>query len=80
MISARQKLIEEGTLTKTQENDLLAIMLNQKDDYFTHQLVKNTAFTFLFAGHESTATGLPGVVMYLAKVKVSQYICNTETE
>ena len=70
MISARQKLIEEGSLTKTQENDLLSIMLNQKDDYFTHQLIKNTAFTFLFAGHETIATGLLGVLLYLAKVKV----------
>ena len=71
--------MEEGSLTKTQENDMLAIMLNQKDNYFTHQLVKNTAFTFLFAGHETTATGLPGVLMFLAKVNFFKYMCDRET-
>ena len=69
MISARVKLTKEGTLNKMQENDLLAISLNERDEYFTDQLVKDTAFTFLFAGHETTATGLPGVLMYLSKVK-----------
>ena len=64
--------MKEGALSKMQENDLLAISLNERDEYFTDQLVKDTAFTFLFAGHETTATGLPGVLMYFSKVKVFQ--------
>ena len=44
------------------------MMLYDRDEYFTDQLVKDSAFTFLTAGHETTATGLPGILMYLAKV------------
>ena len=55
-------------MTETQKNDLLSVMLYERDDYFTDQLVKDSAFTFLLAGHETTATALPGVLMYLAKV------------
>ena len=60
--------MEEGKVTETQKNDLLSMMLCERDEYFTDQLVKDSAFTFLLAGHETTATGLPGVLMYLAKV------------
>ena len=38
------------------------------DEYFTDQPVKDSVFTFLSAGNDTTVTGLPGVLMYLAKV------------
>ena len=60
--------MKEGKLTETQKKDLLSMMLYDRDEYFTDQLVKDSAFTFLTAGHETTATGLPGTLMYLAKV------------
>ena len=60
--------MKEGKLTETQKKDLLSMMLYDRDEYFTDQLVKDSAFTFLRAGHETTATGLPGILMYLAKV------------
>ena len=68
VISTRLKLMKEGKLTETQKKDLLSMMLYDRDEYFTDQLVKDSAFTFLTAGHETTATGLPGILMYLAKV------------
>ena len=61
-------------MTETQKNDLLSTMLYERDEYFTDELVKDSAFTFLLAGHETTATGLPGVLMYLAKV-LDSFIC-----
>ena len=60
--------MEEGKVTETQKNDLLSMMLYGRDEYFTDQLVKDSVFTFLSAGHDTTATGLPGVLMHLAKV------------
>ena len=66
--------MEEGKVTETQKHDLLSMMLYERDEYFTDQLVKDSAFTFLFAGHETTATGLPGVLMYFAKV-LGNLIC-----
>ena len=60
--------MKEGKVTETQKKDLLSMMLYDRDEYFTDQLVKDSAFTFLTAGHETTATGLPGILMYLAKV------------
>ena len=66
--------MQEGKVTETQKNDLLSMMLYERDDYFTDQLVKDSGFTFLLAGHETTATALPGVLMYLAKV-LSTLIC-----
>ena len=60
--------MKEGKLTETQKKDLLSMMLYDRDEYFTDQLVKDSAFTFLTAGHETTATGLPGILMYLAQV------------
>ena len=60
--------MKEGKLTETQKKDLLSMMLYDRDEYFTDQLVKDSAFTFRTAGHETTATGLPGILMYLAKV------------
>ena len=60
--------MKEGKLTETQKKDLLSMMLYDRDEYFTDQLVKDSAFTFLTAGHETTATELPGILMYLAKV------------
>ena len=68
VISTRLKLMEEGKVTETQKNDLLSMMLHERDKYFTDQLVKSSVFTFLAAGRDTTATGLPGVLMYLAKV------------
>ena len=60
--------MKEGKLTETQKKDLLSMMLYDRDEYFTDQLVKDSAFTFLTAGHETTAAGLPGILMYLAQV------------
>ena len=68
VISTHLKLIEEGKVTETQKNDLLSMMLYGRDEYFTDQLVKDSVFTFLSAGHGTTATRLPGLLMYLAKV------------
>ena len=68
VISTHLKLIEEGKVTETQKNDLLSMMLYRQDEYFTDQLVKDSVFTFLSAGHGTTATRLPGLLMYLAKV------------
>ena len=68
VISTRLKLMEEGKVTETQKNDLLSMMLYERDEYFTDQLVKSSVYTFLAAGRDTTATGLPGILMYLAKV------------
>ena len=62
--------MEEEKVTETQKNDLLSVMLCGRDEYFTDKLVKDSVFTFPLTGHETTATGLPGVLMYLAKVLV----------
>ena len=59
--------MEEGKVTETQKNDLLSMMLYGRDEYFTDQLVKDSAYTFLL-------TALPGVLMYLAKV-LGNLIC-----
>ena len=66
--------MEEEKVTETQKNDLLSMMLYGRDEYFTDQLVKDSAYTFLLAGHETTATALPGLLMYLAKV-LGNLIC-----
>ena len=68
VISTRLKLMEEGKVTETQKNDLLSMMLYERDEYFTDQLVKSSVYTFLAAGRDTTATGLPSILMYLAKV------------
>ena len=60
--------MEEGKVTETQKHDLLSMMLDGRDEYFTDRLVKSSVFTFLAAGRDTTATGLPGILMYLAKV------------
>ena len=48
------------------------MMLTEKDNKtgkgFSDQLVKDNAYTFFIAGHETTATSLPGILLYLAKV------------
>ena len=66
--------MQEGSLSETNENDLLALMIKEKDDRFTEQIIKDSAFTFLFAGHETTASALPGILMYLAKVCTLNYL------
>ena len=43
-------------------------MLEDQDGFFNHQQVKDSAFTFLIAGHDTSAVGLSGVLFYLAKV------------
>jgi len=69
VISMRRKKLAEETLTETEKNDLLNLMIIEKVNTgaFTDQLIKDSAFTFLFAGQETTATGLPGVLLYMSK-------------
>ena len=43
--------MEEEKVNETQKNDLLSMMLYGRDEYFTDQLVKDSAYTFLLAGH-----------------------------
>lgn len=43
-------------------------MLEDQDGFFNHQQVKDSAFTFLIAGHDTSAVGLSGVLFDLAKV------------
>ena len=43
--------MEEGKVTETQKNDLRSTMFYGRDEYFTDELVKDSAFTFLLAGH-----------------------------
>ena len=68
VISTRLKLIEKGKVTETQKNGLLSMMLYGRNEYFTDQLLKDSVFTFLSAGHDTRTTGLPGLLMFLAKV------------
>ena len=68
VISNRKQLIKEGVLTETQKNDWLTLMLEDQDGFFNHQQVKDSAFTFLIAGHDTSAVGLSGVLFYLTKV------------
>lgn len=68
VISNRKQLIKEGVLTETQKNDWLTLMLEDQDGFFNLQQVKDSAFTFLIAGHDTSAVGLSGVLFYLAKV------------
>jgi len=68
VILTRTKKIADGTLTETEKNDLLNAMILERDrGNFPDQLIRDSAFTFLFAGHETTATSLPGVLLYLSK-------------
>ena len=60
--------MQQDVLTETQKNDWLTIMLDDQDGFFSHQQVKDSAFTFLLAGHDTSAVGLSGVLFYLAKV------------
>ena len=39
--------MEEGKVTETQKNDLRSTMFYGRDEYFTDELVKDSAFTFL---------------------------------
>ena len=47
-------------------------MIRARDDEtntgFTDQLIKDNCYTFFIAGHETTATALPGVLLFLAQV------------
>ena len=62
----------EGTLSDQEENDLLSLMIRARDDEtnigFTDQLIKDNCYAFFIAGHETTATALPGVLLFLAQV------------
>lgn len=71
-MAERKKKTVIGDLNETEKNDLLSKMMEAVDEDtqsgFTDQEMKDNIFTFLFAGHETTATGIPGVLYYLAKV------------
>lgn len=43
---------------------------DETNDRFDDQLLKDNIFTFLFAEYETTATAIPGVLYYLAKVNL----------
>ena len=64
--------MENDDLTETEKNDMLSKMMEAVDEDtnngFTDQLVKDNIFNFLFAGFETTANALPGVLLNMAKV------------
>ena len=66
--------MKEGSLTDMQKNDWLTIMLGEKEGCFSHQQIKDSSFTFLVAGHETSAIGLTGVLLHLAEVGCSLYL------
>ena len=66
--------MKEGSLTDMQKNDWLTIMLEDKEGYFNHQQIKDSSFTFLVAGHETSAIGLTGVLLHLAEVGCISYV------
>jgi len=68
VIATREKKIAENSLTETEENDMLNVMILERNNgNFTDQLIRDSAFTFLFAGQETVAIAIPGVLYYLAK-------------
>lgn len=76
VVETRKEKIAADDLTQEERSDILSIMMMEKDEKtgkgFTDDLVKANAFTFLLAGHETTATTLPGVLLFLAKYQHCQ--------
>lgn len=71
VLLTRKKKVENGTLTDFEKKDILSIMMSEKDEktgkMFSDQLIKDTCFTFMLAGYETTATAIPIVLYHLAK-------------
>lgn len=72
ILTSRKEKIAKDDMTEPEKNDMLSMMMEAIDEDtnkgFTDQLLKDNMYTFLIAGHETSATALPGVVFYLAKV------------
>lgn len=71
IIQRRRDKITSNTLTEQEKNDLLSRMMTEKDDKtgvgFSEKILRDNAYTLLVAGHETTATSLPGFLLYFAK-------------
>ena len=72
----RKSKVENDELTDFEKKDLLSIMMSEKDEktgkMFSDQLIKDTCFTFMLAGYETTATAIPIVLYHMCEV-ISNY-------
>ncbi|XP_057317679.1 cytochrome P450 3A16-like isoform X2 [Hydractinia symbiolongicarpus] len=71
IIQRRRDKINCNSLTEQEKHDLLSRMMTEKDDKtgvgFSEKILRDNAYTLLIAGHETTATSLPGFLLYFAK-------------
>uniref|UniRef100_A0A0B7BI40 Cytochrome P450 n=1 Tax=Arion vulgaris TaxID=1028688 RepID=A0A0B7BI40_9EUPU len=70
IIEKRRQLIEKDGRPKGRHLDFLDILLTARDEDgnpMTTQEIRNEVDTFMFAGHDTTATGTPWIIYSLAK-------------
>jgi len=59
-------------MTEFEKKDILSIMMTEQDEktgeMFSDQLIKDSCFTFMLAGYETTANAIPIVLYHLCQV------------
>ena len=86
ILQRRQALIQQSTISSSnvsseRKNDFLSILLTTTDENgknLTEQEICDEVNTFVFEGHDTTATGLIWVLYYLAKCPKYQEMCRNE--
>lgn len=83
IIKARRKVLETEDISKKKCLDFLDILLTAKDDDnkgLTEQEIRNEVDTFLFEGHDTTASALSWTLYSLSKEKDYQNKCQEEVD
>ena len=83
VINTRKTSIKENTTTKKKYIDFLDILLLAKDETgegLTHEEIRNEVDTFLFEGHETTASAVSWILYCLAKHPEVQRKCQAEVD
>ncbi|XP_066933362.1 probable cytochrome P450 4d20 [Clytia hemisphaerica] len=82
VLLTRKQKVETDSLTEFEKNDMLSIMMRERDEktgqIFTDQMIQDACFTFMLAGYETTASAIPIVLYYMAKYPKEQSKCRTE--
>ena len=83
LILQRKQALQESTPGDAEEgkNDFLSILLTTTDENgkgLTDEEICDEVDTFVFEGHDTTATGLMWVLYYLAKFPKYQEMCRRE--
>lgn len=83
VINARRKALETEDISSKKFLDFLDILLTAKDTDgkgLTQQEIRNEVDTFLFEGHDTTASAISWILYSLSKEKQYQYKCQEEIE